>query len=139
MIIDCIELTTCEAADDGEMIRLGLVDASGNPVSLRVPFEHAELMAMTLPRLLTRAVKAQTGEDNARYVFPLGQWFLEAVKDRYSFVLTLTTPDGFEVSFRIPVETCHALGWTLHHEAAEAIEINDMAIVTEPPQETGVN
>jgi hypothetical protein len=89
---------------------------SSNPISLLLSFENAESVAMTLPRLLTRAVKAQTGKDNSRYVFDLGQWLLEGVEDHQSLILTLTTVDGFGVSFRIPHATCRALGWSLQHD-----------------------
>jgi hypothetical protein len=116
MIIYCNKLTTCSALGDGETVKLEFLDEARNPVSLLLPFEKAESIAMTLPGLLTQAVKAQTGQDNARYVFPLGQWQLEGAEDRQSFILTLTTADGFEVSFRIPQDTSRALGWTLQHE-----------------------
>jgi hypothetical protein len=125
MIIHCSKLTTCDAVRDGEAVKLDFVDEGGNPISLLFSFEHAESIAMTLPRLLTRAVKAQTGQDNARYIFPLGQWLLEGLQDRESFILTLKTADGFEVSFRIPYDTCRALGWSLQHDADEAIEASD--------------
>jgi hypothetical protein len=117
MIIHCSKLTTCIALDNGEAIKLEFLDQGRNPISLLLSFEDAESIAMTLPRLLTQAVKAQTGKDNSRYVFALGRWLLEGVEDRQSLILTLTTVDGFEVSFRIPHATCRALGWTLQHEA----------------------
>jgi hypothetical protein len=129
MTIHCSKLTTCDALDDGETVKLDLVDAGGNPVSLLLSFEHAESIAMTLPRLLTHAVKTQTGRDNSRYVFPLGQWLLEGIEDRHAFILTLKTVDGFEVSFRIPHDACRALGWTLQHEADDATEENDRATI----------
>lgn len=73
---------------------------------------------MTLPGLLTQAVKAQTGRDNARYIFPLGQWLLEAAAgDDQSVLLTLATLDGFQVSFKIPRSTGQALDWALHGDA----------------------
>jgi hypothetical protein len=98
MIIHCSKLTTCQALDDGETIKLEFLDQSRNPISLLLSFEDAESIAMTLPRLLTRAVKAQTGKDNSRYVFALGRWLLEGVEDHQSLILTLATVDGFEVS-----------------------------------------
>jgi hypothetical protein len=127
MMIQCGKLTTCKALDDGETVKLDFIDADGNPVSLLLSFEHAESVAMTLPRLLTHAVKTQTGQDNARYVFPLGPWRLERIEGSHSFILTLATADGFEVSFRIPHGACRTLGWTLKHEAEEAIAANDSA------------
>src|SRR5262245_37022659 len=116
MIIHCSKLTTCRALGGGETIRLEFLDEGRNPVSLLLSFENAESIAMTLPGLLTQAVRAQTGQVDARYVFPLGQWQLEGAQDRQSFILTLTTADGFEVSFRVPQDTSRALGWTLQHE-----------------------
>ncbi len=125
MIIYCSKLTTCDAVGNGETVKLDLIDEDGRPISLRLSFEHAQSIAMTLPRLLTQAVKAQTGQDNARYVFPLGQWLLEGIEDRRSFILTLKTVDGFEVSFRVPHDACRALGWTLQHEADNESEADD--------------
>jgi hypothetical protein len=119
MIIHCSRLTTCGTLENGETVKLEFVDAGGNPVSLLLSFEHAESIAMTLPRLLTQAVKAQTGQDNARYVFALGRWLLEGVEDRQSLILTLATIDGFEASFRIPHATGRALGWSLQHDAED--------------------
>jgi len=125
MIIQCSKLTTCDALDHGKAVKLDFIEASGDPVSLMLTFEHAQSIAMTLPRLLTNAVKKQTGEENRRYVFPLGQWLLEGIEDQESFILTLKTVDGFEVSFQIPRETCVALGWTLQHEADNAADPNE--------------
>jgi hypothetical protein len=117
MIIHCSKLTICQALEDGETIKLEFLDQSRNPISLLLSFEDAESIAMTLPRLLTQAVKAQTGKDNSRYVFALGRWLLEAVEDHQSLILTLATVDGFEVSFRIPQATCRGLGWALQRDA----------------------
>jgi hypothetical protein len=122
MIIHCSKLTTCEAIRNGEIVKLDFVDDDGRPVSLRLAFEHAQSIAMTLPQLLTHAVRAQSGVDNARYVFPLKEWILEGVAHHESLILTLKTEDGFEVSFRIPPDTCRTLGWTLLHEAGPPAE-----------------
>ena len=82
---------------------------------------------------MTQAVKAQTGQDNARYVFALGQWLLEGVEeDRQSLILTLATVDGFEVSFRIPHATCRAMGWALQRDSDD-----DTAELGDPPTEAG--
>jgi hypothetical protein len=116
MIIHCITLTTCDAVRNGEIIKLDFIDEDGRHISLRLAFEHAQSIAMTLPRLLTQAVKAQTGQDNARYVFPLGEWALEGIEEDQTLILSLKTRDGFEVSFRIPPEACRSLGWTLQRE-----------------------
>ena len=126
MIIHCSKLTTCGTLEDGETVKLEFVDAGGNPISVLLSFEDAESIAMTLPRLLTLAVKAQSGHDNARYVFALGRWLLEGVEDRRSVILTLATVDGFEASFRIPHATGRALGWSLQHDAeVDTVDLGD--------------
>ena len=132
MIINCSQLTTCNTLREGETVRLDFLDESHNAVSLLLPFESAESIAMTLPQLLTQAVRAQTRQDNARYVFPLGRWLLEGVGDRQSLILTLATVDGFEVSFRIPHAAGRALGWALQHESDD-----DTADLGDPPVGTG--
>lgn len=113
MIINCSTLTTCHAVRNGEIVMLEFVDEDGRSISLRLAFEQAQSIAMTLPRLLTQAVKAQTGQDSARYVFPLGGWVLEGVEGDQSFILTLKTEDGFEVSFRMPPAASKSLGCSL--------------------------
>jgi hypothetical protein len=73
-----------------------------------------------VPPLLTQAVKAQTGQDNARYVFRLGEWILEGVEGDQPFILTLKTKDGFAVSFQMPPAVSKSLGWSLQHSADQA-------------------
>jgi hypothetical protein len=116
MIINCSTLTTCHFVGNGEIVMLEFVDEGGRSISVRFAFEHAQSIAMTLPRLLTQAVKAQTGQDNARYVFPLGEWTLEGIEGDQSCILTLKTEDGFEVSFGMPPAASKSLGWSLQHD-----------------------
>jgi hypothetical protein len=125
MEIDGSTLTTCAVAPNGETIRLDLVDAGGTPVSLRLPFDQARLLTMTLPQLLTFALKAKTGNDTARHVFSLGSWRLEAAAD-LRLIITFGTPDGFEVSFCAHVQD----GWELARAlGAEAEWVPDQGIV----------
>jgi hypothetical protein len=57
---------------------------------------------MTLPHLLSRALKAQHhGDGSVRAVFPLSEWRLEAAAGSKDFILTMMTPDGFEVAFSL--------------------------------------
>lgn len=114
MKICSAELTTCGILQDGQGVSLNLIDSAGNNVCLELPFYQAEAVAMTLPSLLTRAVKAFTGNASARYVFDLDRWVIEQPKEHGGLLLlTLSTPDGFHVSFGIPAEACKGLGLTL--------------------------
>jgi hypothetical protein len=118
--IDLKGLTTCGLEPDGEMLELHFVDGSGEPGSLRVPFESAQAIAMTLPRLLSEAVRRITGAQQSRYVFPLGTWRVESSEDHACAIATFATADGFEVSFGISPEACRGLGWALKSEGEEA-------------------
>jgi hypothetical protein len=98
MRIDGSKLTTCGVTSDVEAVHLDLVDDAGKPVSLCLPFDQARALTMTLPQLLTFALKARTGDDTARHVFPMARWRLEAAADS-RLIITIASPDGFEVSF----------------------------------------
>lgn len=86
---------------------------AGEPVSVVMPFDQAASIVMTIPRLLSAALEMQTGDAQARYVFSLGNWSLELAKDQNYRILSLRTPDGFEVAFAISFETSAAMGSAL--------------------------
>lgn len=120
------KLTTCGVLHDGETVRLDFVDQSGAPVSVQFPFEQVAALSMTLPHLLTHATKVQTGNPEARYVFPLGDWLVEDASEEDRLIVTLKTPDGFEVSFGVRLATNRALGATLTQEAAQATDLDTL-------------
>jgi hypothetical protein len=107
------QLTTCSVVGGGKTISLDFVGQTGEPVSIEMPFDQAASIVMTLPRLLSAALKMQTRDAQARYVFSLGNWSLELAKDQNCRILALRTPDGFEVTFAISFETSAAMGSAL--------------------------
>ena len=116
MKIDGSRLTTCSVAPNGETLRFDLIDRAGARVSLFLPFDQARSLTMTLPQLLSFALKARTGDDTARHVFPLAQWRLEAATDA-RFIMTFTTLDGYEASFCMALEECWELARALKADA----------------------
>ena len=106
MKICTTELTTCGVLKGGQGVTLGLLDQNGAEVTVQLSFDHAQAMVMTLPGLLTRALQSLTGEDSSRYVFELNSWLIEQANDRTGLILTLGTPDGFKISFNLPVDVC---------------------------------
>jgi hypothetical protein len=118
-------LTTCRVAADGSNAGLEFVDYSGAAVTVELPLEQAEALVMTLPHLLVRALRQQTGDDEARYVFGLREWAVERAKDRSCLITTLKTTDGFEVSFGLPLEASRSLGCTLQQGAEEIDPVGD--------------
>ena len=77
---------------------------------------------MTLPSLLTRALRSLTGSATARDVFPLNHWAVEESKDQDGLLLTLATEEGFQVSFGIPAEACRGLSLTLAAGSGRPVE-----------------
>lgn len=114
-------LTTCAVINKGQGICLGFLDRAGDPVSIEFPFEQAHSIIMTLPHLLSLALKQQTLDPAARYVFSLNKWTLERMDDE-TVIVTMTTEGGFAVSFSVPLETCKAFGFALKHEGQSANE-----------------
>jgi hypothetical protein len=56
---------------------------------------------MTLPQLLSQALQAQYADRSLRAVFPLGEWRLEVAAGSKELILTMRTPEGFEVAFSL--------------------------------------
>jgi len=111
MEINGHKLTTCGVTADGETVNIDLLDVAGRSVSVRLPLEQVGALAMTLPQLLTRALRGRTGSETAGFVFSLGGWRVEGAADGSTLIVTLKTEDGFEVSFGMPVEACKSLAW----------------------------
>jgi hypothetical protein len=107
------QLTNCTVIEGGKTIRFDLVGQAGEPVSIEMPFDQAASIVMTIPRLLSAALRMQTGDNRARYVFSVGNWSLELAKDQNYRILAVRTPDGFEVAFAISFETSAAMGSAL--------------------------
>jgi hypothetical protein len=123
-------LTTCSVTNDGSNVDLEFLDQAGDTVTLELSVEQAEAIVMTLPHLLARAVRLQTGNSDARFVFGLHEWALEDAKDQNCLIATLKTTNGFEVSFGIPFEACQSLGLHLLQDvdkAVEAAEVREIA------------
>jgi hypothetical protein len=139
MKIRSSRLTTCRVATDGTNVELEFIDRAGAPVTLELPFDQAEAVVMTLPSLLTRALRHHIGNDDARYVFGLREWSLESTRDQTCLIATLKTPDGFEVSFGIPLEACRSLGWGLQNGAEQAVAASKAREETLAPGDIKLN
>jgi hypothetical protein len=99
--INVVTLTTCQVAPDGDYVHLNFEDALGRPATLRLTRARIHQLAMTLPQLLSKALQARYGDSSLRAVFPLGDWRLETAAGSKDLILTMMTPDGFEVAFSV--------------------------------------
>lgn len=98
-------LTTCAVSTDGCYVRLDFEDGLGRPSQLRLTSIDVQKLVMTLPQLLSRALQAQHGDATVRAVFPLSRWRVETATAPEVFILTMMTPDGFEVAFSLSAST----------------------------------
>jgi hypothetical protein len=94
-------LITCQIAPDGSLVRLVFKAADGQPASLTLPIQCIQQLLMTLPHAASKAIRARHRDDTLRLVFPLGDWKLEQAAGASELILTLNTPDGFEVAFSV--------------------------------------
>jgi methylase of polypeptide subunit release factors len=118
MDIESRSLTMCEVAASGESISLGFVGADGLPVTFRLPLDQVGALAMTLPALIEKALRARFADNSLRYTYPLGSWVFERSSDPETSIVTLRTIDGFSVSFSIKQQQQNELSKALTAEAA---------------------
>lgn len=92
------QLTTFVVAADGRNFRLNFTDTKGQPSAVTLPTECLNELLMTLPRIVSQALRARYKDSSLRLVFPALEWRLESGEDR-RVILTIGTGGGFEASF----------------------------------------
>ena len=123
MEIDTQALTTCEVAADGGAILLGFVDSGGRPATIRLSLNQVGALAMTLPKLIDKALQVRFGDASLRYAYPLASWVVEQSSDPTQGMVTLRTVDGFSVCFSIPREQQSELGEALVAQPAPKLTL----------------
>ena len=103
---------------DGTTVRLNGRDDAGRDFSLRLSIDQVGSLMMTLPQILTQAVRTRYRDDSLRYVFGLGSWTLETTPDAAMLVLNLSTIDGFNASFGLSRSIMGDLAGALADEQA---------------------
>jgi len=104
MLIEATGLTTCDVSDNGQNVRLNLRDGDGRAVAVVLPYACVSALIMTLPAIQTQALRAAHADPSLRVAYPAEHWSLERSDAAGSLLLTLTTPDGFQVCFSLHSE-----------------------------------
>jgi hypothetical protein len=99
--VGAVELTTFDVAIDGSAARIGVRDASGKPASVTLPVDCLSALLITRPRMVQAVLQYRHDDPSLRLVYPLGAYRVETVGGSDQVILTLATPDGFEVSFEL--------------------------------------
>ncbi len=126
MDIESQTLTVCEIAPDGSAVLLGFVDTDGKPATIRLSLNQIGSLAMTLPELINKALRARFKDQSLRYAYPLASWTVERSSDPTTGMITLSTVDGFTVCFSMRRELQSELGEALvtEHTAAAPMLVN---------------
>jgi hypothetical protein len=94
-------LTKFEVAADGCSVSLNVTDDEARPVSLVLPSDCLGRLVMTAPEMMRQALQRRHRDPSLRLVYPVGEWSIEACGSADVLILTLTTPDGFHMSFAV--------------------------------------
>jgi hypothetical protein len=97
-------LTTFAVSPDGLSVQLNFKDIEGASASLEIATACLNNLMMALPKMLRLAFANQYRDPSLRLVHPLANYRVEQMGDSTMLILTLQTPDGFEVSFSISRE-----------------------------------
>jgi len=93
------QLTTFDVSPDGESFAIHVTDEEARPATLVLPAECLNALMMTLPEMVRRSLHRRFRDDTMRVVYPVGSWEVEASPQPGTVIVTLRTPDGFQVSF----------------------------------------
>jgi hypothetical protein len=113
-IINGKMLTTFEVASDGSTISINVTDQNSRPGSLVLPAECLRQMMMTLPEMAQQALERRYRDPSLRITYPVSSWRLEASTDSSKLILTLSTDDGFSVSFAVVGDQLAAMAQSAH-------------------------
>jgi hypothetical protein len=105
--IEAEAVTTYEVAADGTRFSLNFRRASGEVGSITLPSECLNQLVMTMPCIAAEALRKRYRNSTMRLVYPLGDWSLAATDCSSRLILTLKTPDGFQIAFSVdPADVC---------------------------------
>jgi hypothetical protein len=93
------QLTTFDVSPDGESFAIHVTDEQARPATLVLPAECLNALVMTLPEMVRRSLQRRFRDDTMRVVYPVGSWEVEKSPHVGTVIVTLRTPDGFQVSF----------------------------------------
>jgi hypothetical protein len=69
-----------------------------------LPAECLQAMIMSLPEMMRQALQRRYRDPSLRLVYPVGDWRLEGSTEPGKLILTLSTGDGFAVSFALAAD-----------------------------------
>jgi hypothetical protein len=93
-------LTYYEVAADGTHCRLCFVDRDGAEQAVEFPVACLQQLMLTIPKIACEALRGLYNDASLELVHIVDSWQVRSAPGR-RVLLTLTTPDGFSISFSI--------------------------------------
>jgi hypothetical protein len=101
--LDIRDLLRFEASADGTSASLIAVERHGELIALNFTVTCLSQLMLTLPKMIDAVVQQRGNHPGLRVVYPLDMLRVELAGDR-TRILTLSTPDGFAISFTASAE-----------------------------------
>jgi hypothetical protein len=120
VLFEVIALATFEVAEDGQAVRLKLRERSGQEVAIQLPLSCLTSLIMTLPAIQTQALRAAHQDPSLRVAYPAERWTLERAAEDGCLLLTLMTPDGFQVCFSLDPDAVADMARTVESAGGQA-------------------
>jgi hypothetical protein len=93
--------TTVEVSPDGADFCMSFLCRDGDEVSLSLPTECLNWLAIISPQLNRQALRARYHDNSLRLVYPTDNVRIERSSDPKAVIATLITAEGYEVSFSL--------------------------------------
>lgn len=119
-----MRVQSCDVSPQGDRITIALPEQAGELRTIALSFDEASALAMTLPRLLSTALRRRFSDDSLRHVYALSGFKVECASDLRHLLVTMTADDGFDVAFAVKLEAVPPLARELlvHRELLETSE-----------------
>ena len=95
------DLLSFDVAVDGSRFRMSFSQPDGSSAALNLPSDCLRALVMTLPKMMAEVLRAQYKDESLRLVYPAHMVRVEQASEPSTMILTLATPDGFEISFAL--------------------------------------
>ncbi|MGO4175748.1 hypothetical protein [Bosea sp. TAF32] len=119
-----MRVQSCDVSPQGDRITIALPEQAGELRTIALSFDEASALAMTLPRLLSTALRRRFSDDRLRHVYALSGFKVECASDLRHLLVTMAADDGFDVAFAVKLEAVPPLAPELlgHRELLERSE-----------------
>ena len=104
------ELISYDIGKDGDRFCMTFACVNGKKGSISFPSDCLKSLIITLPKMMRQSLQARYNDENLCLVYPAETVRLEGSPDPDIFIMTLMTPDGFDVSFSLNRKQLRALG-----------------------------